>query len=60
MRSPAGEIPQVVLLHVRYKALAILVNRRDPRIPLEHYGPFARPMPVQFADTPPAVSRMLR
>jgi hypothetical protein len=50
MWNPAGEIPQIVFLHIRNKALAVAINGRDPRCPIEHDCPFVRRMPVQFTN----------
>ncbi len=50
MRNPGGEIPQVVFFHVGDKALAVSIDRRDTRRPVEHDRPFARRVPVQFTN----------
>src|SRR6266481_1185989 len=52
MWNPAGEIPQVVFLHISDKTLAVFINGRDPRGPVEHKRPFVRRMPVQFTNAP--------
>jgi len=58
MGNPAGEIPQVVFLHIGNKALPVLINGRDPRTPVEHHRPFVRRRPVQFTNAPRSESHV--
>ena len=50
MRNPAGEIPQIVFLHVGDKTLAVPIDGRDPRRPVKHDGPFAGRVPMQLPN----------
>src|ERR1700681_4686656 len=50
MRNPAGKKPKVVFLHIGDKTLSLRVNRRNPRCPVKHDGPFARRVPMQLPD----------
>src|SRR5260370_16910481 len=52
MWNSAGEIPQIVFLHISNKAPAVPINGRDPRRPIEHDRPFVRRVPVQFTNAP--------
>src|SRR5258708_7643345 len=51
MWNPAGEIPQIVLLHIGDKTLAARINGCDPGRSVEHDRPLICGMPVQFTNT---------
>src|ERR1700724_955200 len=51
MRNSRWKVPKVAFVHVRYKALAVRVNRGDSRASIKHEGPLRSGMPVQFANT---------
>src|SRR6266567_6773658 len=46
----AREKPKIVLLHIGDKTLAVRVNRRNPRCPVKHDGPFGGRVPMQLPD----------
>ena len=50
MGSAAGEIPEIVLFHIRDKTLAVVIDRGDPRRSVKHDGPLARGVPMQFPN----------
>jgi hypothetical protein len=50
MRLAAREEPEVAFAHVLHASATVLVQHRDPALPVGHVSPFGRLMPVQFAD----------
>src|SRR6266478_9133433 len=50
MRDSCGKIPKIIFLHIGDKTLAVCVNRRNPRISVQHDGPLAGRVPVQLPD----------
>src|SRR6266487_3973936 len=48
--DPAWEKPKIVFLHIGDKTLAVRVNRRNPRCPVKHEGPFTGRVPMQLPD----------
>ena len=48
--DPARKKPKIVFFHVGDKTLAICVDRRNPRCPVKHDGPFAGGVPMQLPD----------
>src|SRR6266436_4842446 len=50
MRDSCGKIPKIIFLRIGDKTLAVCVNRRNPRISVQHDGPLACRVPVQLPD----------
>src|ERR1700720_4615653 len=50
MRDSGGKIPKIVFLRVGDKTLSVRVNRRNPRRPVKHDGPFGGRVPMQLPD----------
>ena len=50
MRNSGRKIPEISFFHVGHEAAAVGINRGDPRVSVEHDGPLAGRVPVQFAD----------
>src|SRR6266403_2413572 len=50
VRDPAGKKPKIVLVHIGDKALAVRVNRGNPRRPVKHEGPLTGRVPMQLPD----------
>src|ERR1700719_762757 len=48
MREPWWKKPKVVFLRVGDKTLAIRIDRRNPRRPIKHDGPFGGGVPMQL------------
>jgi hypothetical protein len=51
MRDPRRKKPKIIFTHVGDETFTIQVDRGDPRISVQHDGPFAGRVPMQLAES---------